>query len=167
MLQKSRRKLLPQTTSKRKFKIIKNQCRFGGPKVAVGWWEELLQEIGSVLAPDAKGNRKLAPFWRQKLKQKQVLVEWHQFWCRLQKPNRTMASILMPQKSFSPKPYIFRFPMTYHLKGISKSFLGAPIKTGLLIPYLVKGQKLLSKRLNFSVFPWSTPWGRKFSRRHP
>ena len=79
MLQKSRRKLLPQTTSKRKFKIIKNQCRFGGPKVAVGWWEELLQEIGSVLAPDAKGNRKLAPFWRQKLKQKQVLVEWHQF----------------------------------------------------------------------------------------
>jgi len=39
-------------------------------KVAVGVWEEILREIGSVLAPDVRKHRQLAPFWRQKAKTK-------------------------------------------------------------------------------------------------
>ena len=39
-------------------------------------------------------------------------------------------------KEISPDPYIFRLPMTYR---ISKFFSEAPIKTALLIPYLVRG----------------------------
>ena len=65
-----------------------------------------------------------------------------------------MASILIPcsevesgyginfdaTKEYSPPdPYIFRFPMTYHLRGISKFFSEAPIKMSLLIPYVVSG----------------------------
>ena len=50
-----------------------------------------------------------------------------------------MASILTPLKKISPDPYIFLLPMTYHLRGISKFFSEAPIKTALLIPYLVRG----------------------------
>ena len=49
---------------------FENKCRFGGSKVAVGWWEEILREIGSVLAPDARRRLELAPFWRQKAKAK-------------------------------------------------------------------------------------------------
>ena len=33
-------------------------------------WEEILREIGSVLAPDVRRHRQLAPFWRQKAKAK-------------------------------------------------------------------------------------------------
>ena len=50
-----------------------------------------------------------------------------------------MASILTPLKKIFPDPYIFLLPMTYHLRGISKFFSEAPIKTALLIPYLVRG----------------------------
>ena len=42
-------------------------------------------------------------------------------------------------KENPPDPYIFRFPTTYHLRGISKFFSEAPIKTAQLIPYLVRG----------------------------
>ena len=52
------------------FKKSQNKCRFGGSKVAVGVWEEILREIGSVLAPDVRKHRQLAPFWRQKAKTK-------------------------------------------------------------------------------------------------
>ncbi len=64
-----------------------------------------------------------------------------------------MASILTSLKKISPDPYIFRLPMTYHLRGISKFFSEAPIKTALLIPYLVKGfEKFLPEGL---IFPLS------------
>ena len=64
-----------------------------------------------------------------------------------------MASILTPLKKISPDPYIFRLPMTYHLRGISKFFSEAPIKTALLIPYLVKGfENFLPEGL---IFPLS------------
>lgn len=49
---------------------FENKCRFGGSKVAVVVWEEILREIGSVLAPDARERRGLAPFWHQKAKTK-------------------------------------------------------------------------------------------------
>ena len=52
------------------FKKSQNQCRFGGSKDAVGVWEEILREIGSVLVPDVRKHRQLAPFWRQKAKTK-------------------------------------------------------------------------------------------------
>ena len=52
------------------FKKSQKKCRFGGSKVAVGVWEEILREIGSVLAPDVRRHRQLAPFWRQKAKAK-------------------------------------------------------------------------------------------------
>gem|GEM_PF-6848565 len=52
------------------FKKSQNKCRFGGSKVAVGVWEEILREIGSVLAPDVRKHRQLAPFWLQKAKTK-------------------------------------------------------------------------------------------------
>lgn len=64
------------------FKKSQNQCRFGGSKDAVGVWEEILREIGSVLAPDSRGHRELAPFWSQKAKTKEVFIR--------------VASILMP-----------------------------------------------------------------------
>ena len=64
-----------------------------------------------------------------------------------------MASFLTPLKKISPDPYIFRLPMTYHLRGISKFFSEAPIKTALLIPYLVRGfEKTFSEGL---IFPLS------------
>ena len=56
--------------SEKFFKKFQNYCRFGGSKVAVGVWEEFLREIGSVLAPDARERRELAPFRRQKAKTK-------------------------------------------------------------------------------------------------
>ena len=60
-----------------------------------------------------------------------------------------MASILMPcsevdsgyginydaTKGYFPLILFFRFPMIYHLRGISKFFSEAPIKMALLIPY--------------------------------
>ena len=49
---------------------FENKCRFGGSKVAVVVWEEILREIGSVLAPDARRRLELAPFWRQIAKAK-------------------------------------------------------------------------------------------------
>ena len=75
-----------RTTFKKYFQKSQNQCRFGGLKVAVGVWEEILREIGSVLAPDARERRGLAPFWHQKAKTKAGFSR--------------VASILMPQKSF-------------------------------------------------------------------
>ena len=42
-------------------------------------------------------------FGARKLRRKRVLVEWHQFWC-----HRNVSS---------PKPYIFGFPVIYHLRG--------------------------------------------------
>lgn len=63
-----------------------------------------------------------------------------------------VASILTPLKKISPDPYIFHLPMTYHLRGISKFFSEAPIKTALLIPYLVRGaQKKFSEGLIFRL----------------
>ena len=56
--------------SEKYFMQFQNKCRFGGSKVAVGVWEEFLRQIGSVLAPDARERRGLAPFWRQKAKAK-------------------------------------------------------------------------------------------------
>ena len=56
--------------SEKYFMKFQNKCRFGGSKVAVGWWEEILREIGSVLAPDARRRLELAPFWRQIAKAK-------------------------------------------------------------------------------------------------
>ena len=56
--------------SEKYFMKFQNKCRFGGSKVAVGWWEEILREIGSVLAPDARERRELAPFRRQIAKAK-------------------------------------------------------------------------------------------------
>ena len=53
---------------KRDAKTFSEKCRFGGSKVAVVVWEEILREIGSVLAPDARERRGLAPFWHQKAK---------------------------------------------------------------------------------------------------
>ena len=61
----------------------------------------------------------------------------------------SMASILMPcsevdsgyginydaTKGYFPLILFFRFPMIYHLRGISKFFSEAPIKMALLIPY--------------------------------
>ena len=48
--------------------------------------------------------------------------------------------------------------MIYHLKGISKKYSRVPIKTGLLIPYLVRGyiekwqsQKIFSKAYFFAL----------------
>ena len=62
---------LPAKTALKKYsQKFQNQCRFGGSKVAVGWREEVSQEIGSVLAPDARERRGLAPFWHQKAKTK-------------------------------------------------------------------------------------------------
>ena len=53
-------------------------------------------------------------------------------------------------KEISPDPYIFRLPMTYR---ISKFFSEAPIKTALLIPYLVRGfENILPEGL---IFPLS------------
>ena len=50
-------------------------------------------------------------------------------------------------KEISPDPYIFRLPMTYR---ISKFFSEAPIKTALLIPYLVRGfENILPEGLIF------------------
>ena len=43
--------------SEKYFMKFQNKCRFGGSKVAVGVWEEVLREIGSFLAPSVKGNR--------------------------------------------------------------------------------------------------------------
>ena len=64
-----------------------------------------------------------------------------------------MASILTPLKKIPPDPYVFRFPTTYHLRGISKFFSEAPIKMALLIPYLVRGfEKFLPEGL---IFPLS------------
>ena len=56
--------------SEKYFMKFQNKCRFGGSKVAVVVWEEILREIGSVLAPDARERRGLAPFWHQKAKTK-------------------------------------------------------------------------------------------------
>ena len=56
--------------SRKIFKKREIECRFGGSKVAVVMWEEILREIGSVLAPDARERRGLAPFWHQKAKTK-------------------------------------------------------------------------------------------------
>ena len=113
-------------------------------------WEEILREIGSVLAPDVRKHRQLAPFWRQKAKTKAGFSR--------------VASIMMPcsevesgsginfdaTKEISPDPYIFRLPMTYR---ISKFFSEAPIKTALLIPYLVRGfENILPEGL---IFPLS------------
>ena len=64
-----------------------------------------------------------------------------------------MASILTPLKIIFPDPYIFRLPMTYHLRGISKIFSEAPINMAPLIPYLVRGfENFLSEGL---IFPLS------------
>ena len=120
------------------FKKSQNQCRFGGSKVAVGWWEEVSQEIGSVLAPDVRKHRQLAPFWRQKAKTKEVFIR--------------VASILTPppkaesdyginfdatEKFFSETLY---FSRSHDLPpdGAFKKFSGAPIKMPALIPYLVR-----------------------------
>lgn len=52
-------------------------------------------------------------------------------------------------KEISPDPYIFRLPMTYR---ISKFFSEAPIKTALLIPYLVRGfENILPEGLFFPL----------------
>ena len=106
--------------------------------------------VGSVLAPDVRKHRQLAPFWRQKAKTKAGFSR--------------VASIMMPcsevesgsginfdaTKEISPDPYIFRLPMTYR---ISKFFSEAPIKTALLIPYLVRGfENILPEGL---IFPLS------------
>ena len=68
--------------SEKYFMKFQNKCRFGGSKVAVGWWEEILREIGSVLAPDARRHLELAPFWCQIAKAKAAFSR--------------VASILMP-----------------------------------------------------------------------
>jgi len=53
--------------------------------------------------------------------------------------SQSMASILTPLKKISPDPYIFCLPMTYHLRGISKFFSEAPIKSASPNHPLVKG----------------------------
>ena len=135
------------------FKIFQNQCRFGGSKVAVGWWEEVSQEIGSVLAPDSRGHRQLAPFWRQKAKTKAGFSR--------------VASILMPppkaksdyginfdaiEMFFLRSLIFFAFSWSTTWGRFQKNS-EAPIKTGLLIPYLVRGfENFLPEGL---IFPLS------------
>ena len=150
--------------SEKYFMKFQNKCRFGGSKVAVGWWEEILREIGSVLAPDSRGHRELAPFWRQKTKTKEVFSR--------------VASFLMPspkaksdyginfdaiEKFFSEALY---FSRSHDLppEGAFKKFSRAPIKTSLLIPYLVKGtENFLPDGLIFRSFRDLPLEGRVFS----
>ena len=113
-------------------------------------------------------------FGAKKLRRKQVLVEWHQFWCRLQRANRAAASKLMPQKSFfSVRLNFSGFPWSTPWGGFQK-ISKAHIKTAVPIPYLVRGyiekwrlQENFSPSLNYSPFPWSTTWERKNFLRHP
>ena len=94
-------------------------------------------------------NGSVSEPWKEKTRTSTV---WHQFWCRFLRPKQSMASILTPLKKISPDPYIFHLPMTYHLRGISKFFSEAPIKTALLIPYLVRGaRKKFSEGLIFRL----------------
>ena len=50
-----------------------------------------------------------------------------------------MASILTPQKSFFSEALYFSLSRDLPLEGDFKKISEAPIKTGLFIPYLVKG----------------------------
>lgn len=119
--------------------------RLEGCGRGVGW--DFAFEIGSESEPHSKPFRKLAPF--RSLKSKNNANFW------------SVASKLMPQKSFSPKPYIFRFLVIYHLR--EEFFPVTPVKTVLPIPKLVRGLKKTSARLNFSPFSWPTTWGTNFS----
>lgn len=143
---------------------FENICRFGGSKVAVGVWEEILWEIGSVLAPDSRGHRALAPFWRQKAKTKEVFIR--------------VASILMPppkaesdysinfdalEKCFLRSLIFFAFSRPTTWRGFQKVFESTH-KNRPSYSLLSEGHwKFSPGRLNFSVFPWSTPWGTNFS----
>ena len=57
--------------------------------------------------------------------------------------------------------------MTYHLRGISKFFSEAPIKTALLIPFLVRGFENTSREAYFFRFPVIYHLREKISRQHP
>lgn len=111
---------------KRDAKTFSERCRFGGPKVAVRLWEEFSP---SKLAPNRSLVTNQSDNWLRfgaSSVKKRASTVWHQFWCRVQRSNRAMASILTPLKNISPDPYIFRLPMTYHLRGISIFFRKHP-----------------------------------------
>ena len=109
-------------------------------------------------------HRQLAPFWRQKTKTKEVFSR--------------VASFLMPspkaksdyginfdaiEKFFSEALY---FSRSHDLppEGAFKKFSRAPIKTSLLIPYLVKGtENFLPEGLIFWPFRDLPLEGRIFS----
>ena len=81
--------------------------------------------------------------------------------------NRAMASILTPLKKIFPDPYIFRLPMTYHLRGIS-IFFGSTHKNGPANSLLSEGlRKIFPEGL---IFPLSRDLpleGEIISPQHP
>ena len=93
---------------------------------------------------------------------------WHQLWCRVQRSNRAMASILTPQKNISPWSLYFPLSHDLPLEGDFKILFGNTHKHDPANSLLSEGfRKFSSGRLNFSAFPWSTPWGRNYFSAAP
>ena len=134
-------------------KLFQKKCRFGGPKVAVMEWEEYSP---SILAPNRSLVTNQSDNWLRfgaSSVKKRASTVWHQFWCRVQRSNRAMASILTSLKKNFPWSLYFSPSHDLPLEGDFKILFGSTHKNGPNNSLLSEGlRKIFPEGL---IFPFS------------